>query len=260
MTDYSIVIYPSMQCSFRALKSCPYCWVDYHEAQTGVQAPLPWEQWRDFLLRQPPAVVDVVGGEPLQYRGLYDLLASISQRHQWALTTNLSARNRNYRQLVAEPLPNCAAITWSYHPFSDQMRTGAYGRFLELAATYPGRVRPSVVNYPGVPVTEMVETFRQAGYNCAVNDYQPPSGNTFNEEWQSCNGAHKHIIVGTDGAVYPCFAWYEKGESSGHIDSFTFSDRRNVCNLECGPCYRQLGNPFRIDLRPVVEEHRMVRA
>lgn len=249
----SIVIYPSMACAFRGGKHCPYCWVDYREQQTGVIAPLPWEQWRDFLLRLPPAVVDIVGGEPLQYPGLYDLLASIAGHHEWALTTNLLG-TPDYRRLVDEPLTGCCHITWSYHPFSPQ-NDKTWERFRRLRDVYGAQVTASVVRWGNVPVREIVQMFADQGVPCAVNDYQPPQGNQENDVWQRCNGGHTHIVVDTAGNVYPCFALYERPDRDrwvkGHISTFTFRSERMVCRQECGPCYRAPGNPFRIDLETI---------
>ncbi|MBI4496848.1 MAG: radical SAM/SPASM domain-containing protein [Chloroflexi bacterium] len=249
MNSASVVIYPSMQCAFRGGTHCPYCWVDYREEQTGVQAPLGWERWRDFLLRLPPSVVDVAGGEPLQYPGLYELLASIAGKHEWALTTNL-LNTRNYRRLVEEPLAGCVHITWSYHPFSPQdQRT--WERFRRLREVYGPVVTASVVRWGNIPVGEIVRLFEAQGVPCAVNDYQPPQGNQENDVWQRCNGGHRHIVVDADGTVYPCFAFFELRRGAiGHIDSFQFAPVKALCRQECGPCYRAPGNPFRIDLEP----------
>lgn len=255
----SIVIYPSLVCSFRGGINCPYCWVDTFEQRVGRTKPSSsssWEIWRDFLLRLPPATIDVVGGEPLQYPGIVELLQSVSIRHCWAMTTHLP-ENRAYHSIADSPIAGCVHITWSYHPYSRQDAT-TFARFQRLRDIYGSHVvSASVVHYGNIPIQDILSRFADDGIYCAVNEYQPPVGNGLAPTWQRCNGGHRHIVCGPDGGVWPCFALFERPDRNrwrlGHISDFVLRPARALCHQECGPCYRAAGNPFRIDLAPCTD-------
>ena len=111
------------------------------QPRTGVSA----EDWIRAFDRIPgSALIDVSGGEPMEFPPLLKIMTKTSPRHIWGITSNLK-HQRVVRRFVEEVGPlRCPCVTASCHPLADLDHTRG-------------------------PFLEHVRWFRDTGYHVSVN-------------------------------------------------------------------------------------------
>lgn len=220
------VVNPTWRCQL----SCAYCWV------RGLGIALGREEepaaWLAFLRTLPkPLSVDLSGGEPTLYDGLFDLLYGLAQMGAtWAITTNLVDATA-YGNWRANRIPGCAAFNVSAHAGGP---ADLYERARVLAgAGYP--VRVNVVDHPAArPLPE--------GLPGSVIPYQAwAEGGALDGVTRRCNAGAEHIVCAPDGRVYRCAVEMQVGAPAlGHIAqgwAAIAPEEPHVCRIGCSTCY-----------------------
>jgi MoaA/NifB/PqqE/SkfB family radical SAM enzyme len=93
------LLYPTFRCNYK----CSYCPVvtkfDFGKVW-DIHSELPAARWIEALDRLPPAVIYILGGEPLLYRELPQLVNELPAKHSLVgLVTNLSVPVHVYQRL-----------------------------------------------------------------------------------------------------------------------------------------------------------------
>ncbi len=103
------------------------------------------DQWIDAFNRIPgSALIDISGGEPMEFPYLIDIITKTSPRHIWGITSNLKHSNI-VKRFIDEVGPiRCNFVTASCHPLAD-------------------------LNHARGDFIEHVRWFRDAGYRVSVN-------------------------------------------------------------------------------------------
>ena len=221
-----IVVNPTWRCQL----SCAYCWVRGLGITPGPEEPP--SAWLAFLRTLPkPLTVDLSGGEPTLYAGLFDLLYGLTRMGAtWAITTNL-VDDAAYHNLRVNRIPGCGALNVSAHAGGP---ADLYERARALAdAGYP--VRVNVVDHPAArPIPP--------GLDGSVIPYQAwIEGAALDGVTRRCDAGREHIVCGPDGAVYRCAVEMQVGAAPlgliGQGWAAIAPVEPHVCRLGCSTCY-----------------------
>ncbi len=101
---------------------CPYCWFEMDpvwdllaKEHEGIPIERWLQAWRRIGERHGTASIDVVGGEPLRYPGVLDLLGGLAQWHRLEVVTNLSVPLEFLEDLTARVSPERMHLSGSFH-------------------------------------------------------------------------------------------------------------------------------------------------
>lgn len=111
LPDYHIFLNITFRCNYQ----CSYCCFredKFHEIYPE-EAEFNWQDWSKVLNRFPPSILDISGGEPFLYCGLLSLLKNLDEKHEVAITTNLSFPEKIIK---AKKIRDDITVTVSFHP------------------------------------------------------------------------------------------------------------------------------------------------
>ena len=221
------------------LDSCPYCWVRQALPDRNSSQDKPWQQWAEALLSQPRiSHVDFVGGEPLIFENLLDLIKAIAPVKTWALTTNLVSDN--WQVLVNSTLPNCQCITCSWHPSNGKIDLLEFAsRVDNLAKKYPTSINIlETADHAYKHKAKLIEAgFRDNVIN--ISPYEDVSrAGPMLDRILECNAGISHCVIAANGDVFPCLSLFRRNDRDrfclGNIwDRISWPMRRYRCASYC---------------------------
>jgi len=212
-----IIIYPSYRCNL----SCDYCWV-YELGWKENEHPL--SEWLQHLPVHETTVLNIVGGEPTLLSGLYDFCNKF--KGFWAITTNLQDAEFIER-IIAKPLKNCVQITLSW---KNNLTPNKFNEYFSRLQTAGYRVGWSYVSPDQAPPKEL----KGGNVNFRFK------GEIGKGRLKTCNVGINHVVIGANGDIYPCQAWFMRHENKmGNLftDGLVWLKENLKCNLACLPCY-----------------------
>jgi MoaA/NifB/PqqE/SkfB family radical SAM enzyme len=222
--------------------NCPYCWqlAAFGRRKEYPAGPHPWTEWRDALLRYPPAVVDLLGGETLLFPGIYHLAASLYPHHRWAISSNLSSHT--WFDFVNRPLPGCVGWTASWHPTGRLLPE----EFLRRCKALLGVGYPVNVNIieSAYKAQEFADVFRRNGLHVEVNPYEDVRDTMLvSDKPLRCKGGSTHITIDPEGWAYPCLTKLRREDRNHHRlgnifdGTFRLGSEQRGCRVYCEEYY-----------------------
>jgi MoaA/NifB/PqqE/SkfB family radical SAM enzyme len=184
-------------CNYR----CSYCWWEMEDLwdklaeQNRVLPAARWAQvWERIHRLHGPARIDLIGGEPLIYPGIGELLRELSRLHAVQVTTNLSLPEDKLAALAAPLSPERVRFNASFHPqFAPLEEFTARLDLLRARGFAPG-----VLFVPWPPLLAELERYRRWFRD---RDY-PFTLMTFQGKWNGASypdaytGAERALIAG----------------------------------------------------------------
>lgn len=148
-------------CNYR----CSYCWFEMDNKWEEIAklnkmlAPQEWVRiWNRIGAPYGGLRIDMLGGEPLYYPRIGELLEGLSRKNVLVVTTNLSPELNKLRAIISDLDPERVHFNVSFHPeFTD------FDSFLErLTLLKDQKFDPGVlfVTYP--PLLEKLPEYRKA--------------------------------------------------------------------------------------------------
>lgn len=200
------LINPTWICPFK----CSYCWVE----ATVRMRPMfhaearPWQDWAMAINRDGIELIDIAGGEPFVYDGLYELMEHCP-RTMFGLSTN-GWRHEEIGRFAARPrLINLISINCSLHPES-RNRTGYLDRYAASinslrSAGYP--VMASIVcSGDNEAETERERAqLAEAGVHVSLSPFEDMQDVVELQDTPLlCQGGVDHLVLAPDGMAWPC--------------------------------------------------------
>jgi MoaA/NifB/PqqE/SkfB family radical SAM enzyme len=256
-------------CNYR----CPYCWCFGKWQQMAEQNKYPaldkiLKVWENIYQQHGCAQVGLIGGEPLIYPNIVQLVKGICVFHKVAITTNLSVEVDDF---ISQIDPSGVYVGGSFHPaFAD------FNKFLKRAIQLKDKGFGNIISYVAYPpqlkrLPYYAEEFRQQGFLLSVltfwgryNDISYPQGYT-NEEraaiapylgiregekfqlepkvvkGRMCCAGQRHATIKADGTVYRCGGSHSQVIGNFFQDDFRLLDKPLVCESETCPCNEWAG-------------------
>lgn len=235
---------------------CPYCWVALSLKKEGI-APgqdAAWLQWSRAFQKMPPSVIDFAGGEPLLFPMVHALIASLPQRHKWAITTNLTLKAPLERLIASADPKRCQAFNCSYQRCSG-MSQPEFLSHLQLvrSAGFPASVSVVVSDWTRATALADYEFFALHGFPVNLILFEDPRAITEGQHRFRCLAGSRGYTVNNNGDAYRCPTWLRypgrKGGYLGNIFDGTFRKSPGVeCTLSCEKCLRlDMTNSMRQD-------------
>jgi len=146
-------------CNYR----CSYCWWEMDHLwgelakQNRLLSPEEWAAiWGRIHARYGPALIDLLGGEPMLYPRCSELLQELAKQHRFRITTNLSLTTNELESLLEGISPERVHFNVSFHPqFAD------LAGFLEKVAKLRERgYQPGVLFVPWPPLLSKIADYR----------------------------------------------------------------------------------------------------
>ncbi|MCR4403458.1 MAG: hypothetical protein NUW12_11940 [Firmicutes bacterium] len=251
----------TVRCNF----DCPYCWERlYKDLYKGVEFPSPQECAAAWNRIPGELLIDISGGEPFLYRGLFEFFALLDSDKKIAISTNASGDIAKFIQVV--PPERCVSITLSYHPSNQNNMHDFVGKALCLK----NRGYPVVVNFVMYPeqmwlFPKLEKIFGYFGVPVHADPYGQNPRNpafTYNEAELEflrryvpddrryilerragrflCDAGDRHFVVMPDGEAYECLTRRLYGMPSfGNIfdPNFGLATSRVACEVvACATC------------------------
>lgn len=256
-------------CNYR----CPYCWFYGKWQQMADQNKYPpldriLKIWENIYNKYGCAHIELIGGEPLIYPNIIQLVKGLSVFHRIGITTNLSVEVNDFvRQIDASFVQVCG----SFHPaFAD------LEKFLKRAVLLKEKGFGNKIFYVAYPpqikmLPYYEEKFKQHGILLSVltfwgqyNGVSYPQGYTEEEKsvihpylgtregekfqlepkavkGRLCRAGQLYANIKADGTVYRC------GGSSSQVignffqEDFKLLDKPLACEAETCPCNEWAG-------------------
>lgn len=234
--------------TWRCVNRCAECWVRqtvYQRPEALHVAERPMEDWLAAVRRDPPGMLELLGGEPFILEWLYPFIREAGC--PTAISTNAVLTN-TIQAFAARPhLPNLRSITCSYHP--DAPHTDYEDRWRRSVTILRGagyNVCCNLVDYPQYreQAAATINWLETMGIQTLVSPYEVtahlgerlPLGLV-------CQGGVDHLLIAPDGEAFPCFTAfrspYWKEYSLGNwLDGTVDAGRKPVpCYLNCVDYY-----------------------
>ena len=255
-------------CNYR----CPYCWFHGKWQQMADHNKYPplekiLKVWENIYNKYGSACIELIGGEPLIYPNIVQLVKGLSAFHRIQITTNLSVEVNDFiRQIDASRVQ----VSGSFHPvFADfdeflkramLLKEKGFGRMI-LYLAYPPQIK--MLPY-------YAEKFKKHGFVFHVHTFwgqyngvsypqgytdeeksviDPYLGNRSGEKYQLepknvkgrlCRAGQLYVNIQADGTVYRCGGRISKIGNLFHED-FKLLDKPLPCESETCPCNEWAG-------------------
>jgi len=260
-----IVLYPSFLCNYK----CPYCinnkqkiWKKYtRKMEHG------WKDWIEIFNKLPRAKIYIVGGEPLLYPDLVQLINNMPRKHMVSISTNLSLPLDKFLNNLKRDI----IISASFHP--DTADTELFKKQVLKLKKHGFSTNVYVVAHPSiVPLLPKLKTFfeKEAGAGFNVDPYIEPDSYTIHRytqkeietikkcrikfssnespyglddnELKRCNAGSKYFIFASNGDVYACHSGLYLSNNKklflGNLFDGSFKPLKKVmkCSRPCHSC------------------------
>ncbi|MDD5130367.1 MAG: radical SAM protein [Candidatus Omnitrophica bacterium] len=256
-------------CNYR----CPYCWFYGKWQEMAQQNKYPsldkiLKVWKNIYDRYGQADIELIGGEPLIYPNIIQLVKGLTVFHRVGVTTNLSVEINDFTSQIDSSRVH---IKGSFHPaFAD------FNKFLQRAVLLKEKGfgdRVAYVAYP--PQIKSMEyyfkAFRKCGIQCEVLTFwgqyrgiKYPSGYTDEErkiiepylgtrqeekfqlapkavKGRLCRAGQVYADIKADGAVFTCGGDNPQVVGNLFNDDFKLWDDPQPCQSETCPCNEWAG-------------------
>lgn len=162
-------------CNYR----CRYCWWEIDDRweedakKNRILAPEAWGRlWDRMHALYGPVLINMVGGEPLLYPRVDELIERLCGKHHLRVTTNLSLPIARLSALLARVSPQRLHIAASCHP-----ETTEQGRFLEKLELLRDKGFAPIVAMVTFPplldrVAELKDDFDRRGFPLCLAAFQ----------------------------------------------------------------------------------------
>jgi len=234
--------------TWRCVNRCAECWVRatvYGRPEVLHVAERPAEDWLRAIRRDRPQMVELLGGEPFLYDGLYQIVSRAECFT--ALSTNCVLTDRIAGFCAQPRAESVRSITCSYHP--DAPHANYEWRWRRAVLMLQGAgysVCCNLVDYPGhrERAEETADWLRLAGVKVLVSPYEQTA--QLGEKRTlglACRGGIDHLLIAPDGTAYPCFTafrspYWREYELGNWLDGTVAADRKPVpCYLDCVDYY-----------------------
>lgn len=248
----------TVKCNF----DCPYCWERlYKDRYRSVPFPSPQELATAWNRIPGELLVDISGGEPFLYPGLFEFFTLLGPDKKIAVSTNASGDIARFVQTV--PPERCVSITLSYHPSCHHN----IHEFIGKALCLKNRGYPVIVNFVMYPeqmwlFSQLEKMFGHFGVPVHADPYgQNPSTPPFTYSEAEleflrryvpddrryildrqagrfqCDAGNRHFVVMPDGEAYDCLTrrLYD-APSFGNIFDSDFRLRTSQITCEVVAC------------------------
>lgn len=251
----------TVKCNF----NCPYCWERlYKDEYKDVPFPSPQDLASAWNRIHGELLIDISGGEPFLYPGLFEFFTLLAPDKKIAISTNASGDIARFIQAV--PPERCPSITLSYHPSNQNNIHEFIGKALALK----NRGYPVIINFVMYPeqmwlYPRLEDMFRYFGLPLHADPYGQNRGNpsftysdaelTFLKRYVpddrqyilqrrsgrfECDAGNNHFAVMPDGDVYECLTRKLNGSPGfGNLfdPGFKLRASRITCEIvACATC------------------------
>jgi MoaA/NifB/PqqE/SkfB family radical SAM enzyme len=256
-------------CNYR----CPYCWFYGKWQQMAGQNKYPpldkiLKFWENIYNQYGCAHIELIGGEPLIYPNIVQLVKGLSVFHTIGITTNLSVEVNDFvRQINASGVHVCG----SFHPsFAD------FDKFIKRAVLLKENGFGDGIFYVAYPpqiklLPYYEKKFKQQGLSLSVltfwgqyNGVSYPQGYTSEDKsviapylgtregekfqlvpkdvkGRLCRAGQLYANIKADGTVYRCGGSNSQVIGNFFQDDFKLLDKSLVCESETCPCNEWAG-------------------
>jgi len=234
--------------TWQCVNRCAECWVRatvYQRPEVLHVRERTAAEWIAAAERDTPDMLELLGGEPFLFEGLYELCARANC--YTAISTNCVLMDRIAAFCARPHVETVRSITCSYHPDAPHANyEWRWRRSVMLLAGAGYSVCCNLVDYPGY--RERAEATlawaRKAGVQVVINPYERTEQlGELRETGLVCRGGTDHLLIAPDGTAYPCFTafrspYWREYELGNWIDGTVDAVRKPApCYLDCVDYY-----------------------
>jgi len=257
-------------CNYR----CPYCWWHGRWNDLSKQNYYPGidkliQTWMRIYRLYGSVCMDILGGEPFTYPGIFEFLSEITRYHIVIMNTNLSI---DANEIVKKLNPNkdVVSINATFHPLFTKiddfienvniLKNNGYFTGISYLA-WPPQIDDILVyrdkfaehdfhlsvltfwgnyngkNYPDSYTDKEKEIINLNLGERSDKKFQTKPKITYGRK---CNAGHVYATIHPNGKVLRCGGgrWKEEDDFIGNIfdDSFKLLDEAKICSSEYCPC------------------------
>jgi len=234
--------------TWQCVNRCAECWVRatvYQRPEVLHVRERTAAEWIAAAERDTPDMLELLGGEPFLFEGLYELCARANC--YTAISTNCVLMDRIAAFCARPHVETVRSITCSYHP--DAPHANYEWRWRRAVLMLQGAgysVCCNLVDYPGhrERAEATLAWARKAGVQVVINPYERTEQlGELRETGLVCRGGTDHLLIAPDGTAYPCFTafrspYWREYELGNWIDGTVDAVRKPApCYLDCVDYY-----------------------